>query len=339
MARRVIDLGTEEPILDITAYARVPARFTSRQLTQIKLTVRRTPEVMVKVSGGARTLGGVEQHMAYIGRDGELALEMDTGEVVLGKGVEREVVEDWNLAVDANRRFTERSIQRRAPPKLVYNLIFSMPSGTSPKTLLAAVRKLAVNEWQLQHRYVMALHTDSDHPHVHVVLMATDLQGKRLNIRKATLRSWRVQFAENLRELGIAANATERAVRGLSQTRKTDGIYRAARRGESTHVRDRRASALADAPEIQVHAERGANTLRQTRAAVVEGWRQVASKLRAIGQHQVADSIRVFLSAMPTLRTERELPRSGERDAADPTMAMSRDGRGDDLAHAPTVPL
>src|SRR5882724_7957993 len=34
----------------------------------------------------------------------------------------------------------------------------------------------------------------------------------------ATLRSWRVQFAENLRELGVAANATERAVRGLSRT-------------------------------------------------------------------------------------------------------------------------
>src|SRR5581483_4486516 len=35
--------------------------------------------------------------------------------------------------------------------------------------------------------------------------------GVRLNTRKATLRAWRDQFAANLRELGVAANATERA--------------------------------------------------------------------------------------------------------------------------------
>ena len=66
--------------------------------------------------------------MAYIGRDGELMLEMDAGEVAIGKGSERAIVDDWNLSVDANRRFTERAIQRRAPPKLVHNLIFSMPT-------------------------------------------------------------------------------------------------------------------------------------------------------------------------------------------------------------------
>jgi hypothetical protein len=318
MAKRVIDLRSEAPILDIASYGRVPAQFTSRQLAQISLTVRRLPEVMVKVSGGARTLGGVEQHMAYIGRDGELALEMDTGEVALGKRVEREVVEDWNLAVDADRRFTERSIQRRAPPKLVHNLIFSMPSGTPPKKVLAAVRKLAANEWQLKHRYVMALHTDSDLPHVHVVLMATDLQGKRLNIRKATLRSWRMQFAENLRELGVAANATERAVRGLSRTRKTDGIYRAARRGESTHVHQRRDRALTEFSHGNARSEPGADTYRRTRGDIVEGWRQVASKLGNTGNHQVADWVRAFLGGMPPPMTERELLQRGEREMARP---------------------
>jgi hypothetical protein len=39
-------------------------------------------------------------------------------------------------------------------------------------------------------------------------------QGERLNIRPPTLRKWRRDFAANLRELGVAANATERAVRG-----------------------------------------------------------------------------------------------------------------------------
>jgi hypothetical protein len=93
MPRRVIDLTTEEPILNIAGYGRAAPPLTPRQVKQISLTVRRVPEVMVKVSGGARTLHGVEQHLAYIGRAGELELEMDTGQVAVGKGAERALVE------------------------------------------------------------------------------------------------------------------------------------------------------------------------------------------------------------------------------------------------------
>jgi hypothetical protein len=73
MPKRLIDLrGDQAPILDIASYGRGSVQLTPRQLAQISLTVRRVPEVMVKVSGGARTLGGVEQHLAYIGRDGDV---------------------------------------------------------------------------------------------------------------------------------------------------------------------------------------------------------------------------------------------------------------------------
>jgi hypothetical protein len=316
MKKRVIDLrGDEEPILDIAAYGRVAPPLTRQQLSRIALTIRRVPEVMVKVSGGARTLGGVEQHMAYIGRDGELGLETDIGEVVRGKGIERAVIDDWNLGMDADRGLTERSIRRRPSPKLVHNLIFSMPSGTSPKTLMAAVQKLAVNEWQLKHRYVMALHTDSGHPHVHVVLMARDSDGKRLNIRKATLRSWRVQFAENLRELGVAANATERAVRGLSRTRMKDGIYRAASRGDSTYVRRRQMQLAKEIATGHIQPEPGAAAVKRTWADVMEGWRSVARKLRAAGDHERADGIRAFLGAMPRAMTEKERLLGGATEA------------------------
>jgi hypothetical protein len=101
MKKRLIDLsGDERPILNIESYGRTAPPLTRRQLVQISLTVRRAPEVMVKVSGGARTVGGVEQHMSYIGREGALGLETDMGEVLSGKGVERSVVEDWNLHLD-----------------------------------------------------------------------------------------------------------------------------------------------------------------------------------------------------------------------------------------------
>jgi hypothetical protein len=35
---------------------------------------------MVKVSGGARTVAGVERHMDYIGREGRVGFQTDTGE-------------------------------------------------------------------------------------------------------------------------------------------------------------------------------------------------------------------------------------------------------------------
>jgi type IV secretory pathway VirD2 relaxase len=89
-----------------------------------------------------------------------------------------------------------------------------MPPGTNPDKVLSAVQTLCREEFALKHRYVMALHTDSSHPHVHVVLKAKSEQGKRLNIQKATLKEWREKFAQHLRAQGVAASAMPRAVRG-----------------------------------------------------------------------------------------------------------------------------
>jgi hypothetical protein len=88
-----------------------------------------------------------------------------------------------------------------------------MPAGTNPDRVLSAVQNLCREEFALKHRYVMALHTDDPHPHVHVILKAVSEQGTRLNIKKAHLKEWRFKFAAHLRELGMAANATPRQFR------------------------------------------------------------------------------------------------------------------------------
>src|SRR6266513_2554845 len=117
--------------------------------------------------------------------------------------------------------------------------MLSMPPGTPPRGVLEAARNFAREELALKHRYALVLHTDEPHPHVHLVVKAVSEQGQRLNIRKATLREWRRGFARHLRDQGIAANATERAVRGETRTHKKDGIYRATLRGDSSHTRAR----------------------------------------------------------------------------------------------------
>src|SRR4029077_11458090 len=128
---------------------------------------------------------------------------------------------------------------RRPPPKLGHKLMFSMPAGNPPLRVLAAGRNFSREEVGAKHRYAMVLHTDEPHPHVHMVVKALSEDGKRLNIRKATLREWRREFARHLREQGVAANATARAARGATRPHKLDGIHRAAMRSASTHWRSR----------------------------------------------------------------------------------------------------
>jgi hypothetical protein len=300
VARRVIDLGSSGALLDLHSYGRAGRPLTPKQARTIALTVGRAPEVMVKVSGGARTLGGVQAHFAYIGREGELGVEYDYGTRVAGKGFEKQLALDWDLDLLAHRRQDARSITgKRRSPKLVHNLIFSMPPGTSPQKVLAAVRKFAVNEFALQHRYALVLHTDEAHPHVHLVVKAESEQGGRLNVRKATLRQWRAQFAGNLQELGIAANATERAVRGEVRTPKKDGIYRASQRAESTHQRQEVYGLGERAPDSLRRFTRASETLKRTRAAVVAGWQGVARQLEEAGAYELAEDVQRFVGRMP----------------------------------------
>ena len=91
-------------------------------------------------------MAGVERHMKYIEKKGELGLETDMGTRAGGEHFARHLVADWDLDIEALNRYSKRFV-RGKPPKLVHNIIFSMPAGTSARKVLAAVRKLALNEW------------------------------------------------------------------------------------------------------------------------------------------------------------------------------------------------
>jgi type IV secretory pathway VirD2 relaxase len=99
-----------------------------------------------------------------------------------------------------------------------------MPSPTPADKVLAAARKFAREKFALQHRYAMVLHTDQQHPHVHVVVKAESEEGRRLHIDKAMLRAWRDDFARLMREQGVAANATPRVIRGRNKGKTRDAI-------------------------------------------------------------------------------------------------------------------
>jgi hypothetical protein len=293
------------PLLDIASYARRGPgrrdRLSPAEVEVIARTVRRTPEVLVKVlTRGGQNLAAVRRHLAYLNRGGELELETDDGQRLVGKDVEKSLLEDWDLDLEEHRRRPDLDPRARpSSPKLVHKLLFSMPPGTSPAKVREAVKSFAREELALKHRYAMVLHTDEPHPHVHLVVKAMSEQGERLHIRKASLRRWRNQFATHLRALGVAANATERAVRGEAKRYARDGIYRTERRGESTVHR---------ACTLGIESERsGKARLLKTREAVVRGWEGLSSLLLRLQMNELAARVGRFVEQMPVPRTANEV--------------------------------
>jgi Relaxase/Mobilisation nuclease domain len=302
-----------ERLFDLVSYARRGPgrrdRLSPGAIAQVARTVRRTPEVMVKVlSRGGRDLKAVGRHLDYLRlRDeGELGLETDDGQRLTGDTVTQDLLESWDLDLEEQRRCSDLDARGGGSTKLVHKLLFSMPAGTPPDKVLAAVKNFAREEFGLKHRYAMVLHTDEPHPHVHMLLKAVSERGERLHIRKATLRAWRREFARHLRELGVPANATERAVRGATRIDKKDGVYRAGLRGDSKHIRTRTEAVARELSAGTLRVEPGAAQLATTRRAVQFTWHKVSDALAHDGQRALASEVRRFVKQMPAPLTEKQ---------------------------------
>lgn len=304
-----------QPLLNIASYARPGIgrrdRLSQAEIALVSRTVRRVPEVMLKVlTNGSTSTDAISRHFGYLGRYGELALETDEGDQLQGRGLGGELVERWDLDLDEHRRSGDLSPSSgRRPAKLVHKLMLSMPAGTPPGAVLAAARNFLREEFALKHRYALVLHTDEPHPHVHAVVKAVSESGVRLHIKKATLRRWRADFARHLREQGIEANATERAVRGQNRVPKRDAIYRAAQRGRSSHIIDRVKEVVRELAHsaTKPYPEIGRAKLGQTREEVVRGWRAMQTTLQREGWHDLANDVQRFIQEMPPAGTEKEL--------------------------------
>lgn len=306
MPKHPFQIGRDrESAFDIVSYGRRgptrPDRLAPEHLAQIARTVRRAPEVMVKVSGGGKTPGAVAAHFRYISRRGALEMETDDGERHQGRGVAAQLVEDWDLDLDAmvDRWNYQSRGGRTSQPKLVHNIVLSMPARTEPDRLLAASRAFAREEFALQHRYALVMHTDQDHPHVHLVVSAHRLDGRRLNIGKADLRRWREQFARQLRREGVKANATPAQLRGKLSGHRRDPVYRNGQRDESRlgkQPRQRQERPGTPQPGGSDALMRSPSTERilATATAVQQDWRETVTALYRQAEDGLASEVEQF---------------------------------------------
>lgn len=297
------------PFVDLFSLGRPgpSGRFTPDQIDYIRRTVRRAPEVMVKVTGGGTKTGAVAAHFEYISRKGELAIETDEGNRVAGRDAQKALLNDWHLELIAGQYRGPRDARVTARKvKLVYNIVLSMPSPTPPENVLLAARKFAREKFALQYRYAMVLHTDQPNPHVHMVVKAESEQGQRLRIDKVKLRQWREDFARMMREQGIAANATSRSIRGKVRGRTKDAIFRAQQRGASTAVRNRVIDVVKEVRSTGAIRDPARNRLVETRKTIVDNWNKTADLLDAQGERILANEARHFAQHLPPVLTDKE---------------------------------
>jgi hypothetical protein len=262
---------------------------------------------MVKVTGGGARVGAVSAHLGYISRQGKLELETDEGERIKGRDEHKTLLKSWHLELSAGqyRRQNERGGPARTL-KLVHNIVLSMPAPTPPEKVLAAARKFAKEKFALQHRYAMALHTDQQHPHVHLVVKAESELGRRLHIDKLLLRQWREDFARMMREQGIEANATSRVVRGRNKGSIKDPIYRAKQHGKSTALRQQVMAIAQELSRTGAVRDPAHGKLITTRKEVVANWMKAADMLDAQGEITLAGDVRYFANHLPPVLTDKQ---------------------------------
>ena len=311
MSRRsVIRLpGNYDPLLDIHSLGRVgpSGHFSPAQIQQIQRTVRRVPEVMMKVTGGGKNTGAVAAHFSYIGRKDELAIETDDGDRIVGRDEQKALLKDWHLELSAGQYRAPRDGRPTArKTKLVHNIVLSMPFPTPPQKVLAAARVFGREKFGTQHRYAMVLHTDQKHPHVHMVLKAESEDGRRLHIDKEMLRHWREDFARMMREQGVAANATSRVLRGRTRGKMKDAIYRSHQRGASDAIRNRVNDVVTELRANGTIRDPARDRLIGTRKAVVSAWMRTAEQLEAQGEIELGREVRYFARHLPPVLTDKE---------------------------------
>ena len=218
-------------------------RQSERATATLDRTAKRAPEVMAKITG--RQNGGSAHilanftYVARLGHGKEKEIELLTSEdkTLTDAKEMRKLAQEWQEwhAGDEVRRKGSTSI----------SMILSMPPGTNPELVHQAGIAFARTEFS-NNRWVLALHTDTDSPHVHLTVARRGHDGVRLKPERDDLFRYRQVFAEKLRELGVEANATPCRARGVEPHNEHIRLRKMREKGVELKVDERRAAQVQD---------------------------------------------------------------------------------------------
>ncbi|WP_234486910.1 relaxase/mobilization nuclease domain-containing protein [Paraburkholderia aspalathi] len=289
---------------------------------QLARTLKRTPEVMVKITNkasSAQGIGAVRRHLRYISRNGQVDLEDQNGDKISGVDALRDLTKTW--------QFGGWGIPDTSTRREVFNILLSMPPGTNRQAVRDATRDFAALEFGDGRAYVFAAHDDEAHPHVHLSVQVRGSDGRRLNPRHKDLQRWREYFAEQLRAHGVEANATSRRTRGVTQRYPKPAVVHMMERGEMP----------AFWRAVPTDAQRETGWVAQ--GGVFAAWRAMAFAMAgssAREDRELAVDMAYFVGAMPVQRDRAAARRERITGPArlDPTVRGS-DGRSTDVGPDP----
>lgn len=303
--------------------------------------VRKSPEVVVKVTGRKKGAAHVAAHLDYIGRKGQLAIETRDGEEITDKADVARIAEEW----------ADSASWRKGTSVAAVSMVFSMPKGTNPETVKQAVRETADRMIGDNHDYLMALHTDTDRPHVHLTVQAEGMNRKRFDPRREDLFKFREGFAEAMRSRGVECEATPRYTRGqgkagvsmaLTQMRAKimSGVSRQPTEADMKQAREAMMVALGKGAQpafVAKSKERWEQTRQHFETAA-----DLLDKTGNDSDRALAGDVRAFLKERPTIETvpDRALEQAAQRVRAAQDRQEGQ-GRQSDRLHgseAPTVP-
>jgi hypothetical protein len=279
--------------------------------SRILATVRRAPQVMVKITGGAKGMKALRAHFNYISKRGKLEISDEQGNVTSGKDAVRELGDDWQVS---GAYVPEISARKEA-----FHITLSMPAGTDEQGLQDAVWAFAAKEFA-DHKYVGVFHGHQANPHVHLVVKVQGRFGRRLNPRKADLQRWREGFAQALRERGIDAQATRQPTHGA--VRPDQPIWRAS-------------SALGHQNKGLARERSGNPPTARLREALI-AWGHVHNALAGSSEpsdRELARHVKSYLEEAPSVkilmereRAERQKERGGREHAGRITPEQTKEG-------------
>jgi len=170
-------------------------------------------QAMVKIvrNGGVKSLKQLNQQMDYIEKDGDAELTVNNQGIPYSNS---------DSEFEAEMAEWEKNFQAMGRGAKTYHFVVSFPPHVSPDTAAAIGRDYAeaVTNGALGDHYktLHAHHTDTKHPHTHIVVNRLGESGRTLRIHPMqditvdTLRELQVSIA---REHGVYMNATRRHTR------------------------------------------------------------------------------------------------------------------------------
>ncbi len=118
----------------------------------------------------------------------DILMLTERGEAVASAADREALLQSWLPSFGGSKRSRD-----------VFHVVFSARAGTEPDRFLAAVEATLDREFA-SHRWVIALHDDRRHVHVHAVILARGDDGRKLDPRIGDLQRYRESLAEAARE-------------------------------------------------------------------------------------------------------------------------------------------